>query len=393
MSGPGLRFAVRALPLDDLTPDLEHEWQSLVGRSIEGNCFLAPWFVRAAARRLDPALPLRLLLVEAFDSGRRQGLSALMVIRRAPAARSLPLAHLAAYRPVHAYSSGALVDARFAEGSLRALLTALPDLLPEGGALRLSNFRCDGDLGGAVAPLLEGAGLRWFVTRDGRRAALRFEATALPTPAPPPVIGHDPTDGSSPARARKPIRRAQERLESMAGPIRFRTLRDAEVDTAAIERHLALEHAGWKGAAGGSLLAHPEHAEFFRDLVRGAAAAGSLLFCELLARDEVIASTSNFIAGREAFAFKLGWDPRLARGSPGRLVDDALRRHAPVVLSGVRTMDGCADPGSHLEQIWDDRLRVIDGYLAWGRRERALLATLAAVRRLRDGARGRSRAR
>jgi CelD/BcsL family acetyltransferase involved in cellulose biosynthesis len=370
MTGPGLRFAARGLPLEALTPALEDEWLALAGRSIEGNCFLAPWFIKPAARWLDPGLPLRLLLVEAFDSGQRLGLSALMAVRGVPAARSLPIAHLAAYRPLHAYSSGALVDARFATPSLQALLTALPDLLPEGGALRLANFRCDGDLGGAAAPLLEGAGLRWFVTRDGRRAALRLEG-----------------EGPLPPVARKPMRRALERLESLAGPVRFRALRDAEVDVAAVERHLALEHAGWKGPAGGSLLAQAGHAEFFRDVVRGAASASSLLFCELLAGDRVVASTSNFLAGREAFAFKLGWDPQLARGSPGRLVDDALRCHAPTVLSGARTLDGCADPGSHLDQIWDDRLRVIDGYLAWGRRECAVLAAFAAARRWRDGAR------
>ncbi len=392
MTGSGLRFVARGLPLEALTPDLELEWQALVERSIEGNCFLAPWFVRPAARWLDPGVSLQLLLVEVFDAARRVALGALTVIHRAPPARSLPLAHHEAYRPVHAYSSGVLVDARFAEPCLRALFTALPGLLPGGSALRLANFRCDGDLGTAASPLLAGAGLHWFVTRDGWRAALRPETMARA--AATPAVGRSGSAGASlPQPARKPMRRALERLESAAGPVRFRVLRDAEVDAAAVERHLVLEHMGWKGPAGGSLLAQPGHAEFFRELVRGAAAAGSLLFCELLARDTVVASTSNFLAGREGFAFKLGWDTRFARGSPGMLVDDALRRHAPAVLAATRTMDGCADPGSHLEQIWDDRLRVVDGYLAWGRRECAVLSAYAAARRWRDGARGLLRAR
>jgi hypothetical protein len=303
----------------------------------------------------------------------------------------LPFAHLAAYRPVHAYSSGALVDARFAEASLEALFDALPAVLPGGGALRLGNLRCDGGLGSAAAPLLDRAGLRWFVTRDGTRAALRLEAAAgsVGRALQQPGCGDD----HQPPPPGKAMRRAQARLESLAGPVVFRALRDSEVDAAAVERHLALEHAGWKGPAGGSLLAHTDHAEFFREVVRGAAAAGSVLFCELLAGDAVIASTSNFLAGREAFAFKLGWNPRLARGSPGRLVDDALRRHAPALLAGIRTIDGCADPGSHLDQIWDDRLRVTDGYLAWGRKERAVLATFETARRWRDAARGLLRAR
>jgi hypothetical protein len=299
---------------------------------------------------------------------------------------SLPMRHLVAYRPVHAYSSGALVDARFVSQSLRALLAALPDVVPDCGALRLGNFRCDGALGIAAAPLLAEAGLRWFVTREGWRAALQLAAAggADPRSVHPGAPGGLPM----PMPTRKPLRRALLRLESMVGPVSFRVLRDAAVDPDAIERHLALEHAGWKGPAGESLLARPKHAAFFRDVVRGAAAAGGVLFCELLSQDSVLASTSNFLAGREAFAFKVGWQPRLARGSPGLLIDAALRGHAPDVLAGLRTLDSCADPGSHLDRIWPHRLRVVDGYLAWGRRERTTLTALATVRRWRDGARG-----
>jgi Acetyltransferase (GNAT) domain len=386
-SESGVRYAVRVLPLERLTPDLEAEWQALVGRALEGNCFLSPWFVRPAARWLDPGLRLRVLLVEAFEAGRRVALTALMVLHDAPATRSLPIPHLAAYRPVHAYSSGALLDAGHADASLQALFGALPAVLPAAGALRLSNFRCDGALGAAAAPVLAGAGLRWFVTRDGLRAALRLDDGAVTAPG-----ARDGTDEPMPT-ARKPLRRALERLQVLAGPVHFRVLRNDAIDPGAIERHLVLEHAGWKGPAGGSLLARAEHAEFFREVVRGAAAAGSVLFCELRAQDSVIASTSNFLAGREAFAFKLGWDPALARGSPGLLIDDALRCRARDVLAGSRTLDGCADPGSHLERIWDDRLRVVDGYLAWGRRECAVLAAFATARRWRDRARRVLRAR
>jgi len=386
MTASTFRYAARSIGLEDATPELVAQWQDLVPRSIEGNCFIAPWFVRPAARWLDPGVGIRLLMVEAICSDQRAALTGLIALQRVGPSRSLPWPHLAAYRPIHAYSTGALIDAAHADGTIRCLLSGLAEVDPHCGALRLSDFRCDGPLGALARHSIQTLAMQWSGTRTSARAALR----ASPQPdcsvnAAATFAGTRSADSTAieASPIRKRLRRHMRRLETSAGPVRFRLLRDRHVDAEAIEQHLALENSGWKRDDRAALLARPEHAAFFREVVRGAADAGGLLFCELLAGDSVVASTSNFIAGREAFAFKLGWDSTLAPFSPGLLVDEQLRRHASTALATQLTLDGCAEPGSHLERIWSGRIQVADGYLAWGRREQALLGAIESLRRVR----------
>lgn len=382
------RFTARWVDLRQLPASFEDQWLALGMRALEGNAFLAPWFLVPAAQWLDPGRDLRLLSIDAEGERGSLGLVGLACVVDAAAAGSLPWPHLAAYRPVHAYCSGALLDPRWPADVLRALLAALPGpLAPRAGALRLSNLRCDGPVSAVCRPLLAGAAWRWFPTRVGARATLPVR----PSPGGHPAEASRPRPVEATAAMPRQLRRGLKRLSTSLGRVEFRMLRGAAIDDDAIERHLVLEHAGWKGGRGTALLTRPPEAAFFRAVFRSAAARDAAFFGELLAGGRVVASTSNLVAGRQGFAFKLGWDPQLARCSPGLLVDFALAQHAGALLAGVEFVDSCADPGSYLERIWPGRISVADGYLAWGTGERALLAGLAAARHLRDAARLRAR--
>jgi hypothetical protein len=309
-------------------------------------------------------------VVEAFRGPDRVALVAVLPLHRAAPNRSLPLPHLQAYRNVHAFTGGALVDAVDPASVIRCLLGALSQHSSGLGALRLTNLRCDGPMAVAVSPIARELGFAWFSTRRASRAALHISAesaAARTTPKPVPAS----------------LQRARARLESEFGTFEFRVLRGAEITDGVIERHLELEAAGWKSTRGTALLSSAEGAAFFRQVAREAADAGAAFFCELLAGNEVVASTSNFRTGPFASAFKVGWQPRFARCSPGTLIDHELARHAPTALPGLHWIDSCADPGSHLDRIWDDRISVCDGYLAWRRAERTALGAMEVTRQAR----------
>ncbi len=364
-----LRYATRRVPLETVSGALRLQWQHLASRSIEGNAFLTPWFLLPAARQLAPDNRIDLLLVEAFDDNRPVMLTGLIALQSAPASASLPLPHLAAYRPIHAYSSGALVDVDHVEATLRCLLKSLRTEFPAQGALRLEFLRLDGPLHQATARLASGDGFKWYSTRRLTRAAVRpsFDRPASAAQLPPSRY----------------LRRRLTRLETMAGPVRLEIRRGADITDAVIDRHLQLEQTGWKATSGGAMLNSPAHAEFFREISHAAARCGAAVYCELLAGDTVVASTSNFVCGREAFAFKLGWDPRFARCSPGYMIEELFSRALPVELPRLRVLDGCAEPGSYLERVWNEQVLLADGYLAWGLRERAMLSAIDMARRIR----------
>lgn len=394
---PGVpRPRARWRTIDSLTEDDWRRWSELAVSAVGGNAFLTPWFIRAALRHLEPAARLDLLWVErdAAPVGSAAcnaplpaaapptgTLAALLVVRPAAPRRSLPFAHLEAWRCVHAYTGGALLARVGARDARAALLAALPTH-PEGlGALRLTNLRGEDDCPLQAAHEDSSSAPRWFQTRSGRRAGLRLRATSRPSAAPT-------TDAQPQDPGPADLSRGRARLQREFGPLRLRVLRGAAVTEAVVERHLALEAAGWKSRAGSALLSSPATAGFFRDCVAGALAHDAVVFCELWAGDTPIASTSNFVCGGVLSAFKLGWEPRAARASPGLLVDQALAAAAAQELPDVHLIDSCADPGSHLERIWTDRVEVVDGYLAWGTAESASLAALNAARRLRNRLQG-----
>jgi CelD/BcsL family acetyltransferase involved in cellulose biosynthesis len=145
-----------------------------------------------------------------------------------------------------------------------------------------------------------------------------------------------------------------------------------------IQRFLALEHSGWKGPAGGSLISSPGCEAFFRQMVEGFAREGRVFFTELSVGGEVVSSTCNLVSGDEGFAFKIGWDPRYSSMSVGTLNEVELMRQAPRRLSHLRRLDSGSEPGSYMDALWAGRRTLVDGVLSTTRAGR-LAGQLAAV--------------
>jgi Acetyltransferase (GNAT) domain len=89
----------------------------------------------------------------------------------------------------------------------------------------------------------------------------------------------------------------------------------------AIEQFLELEARGWKGRSGTALSCRPGHDRFFREVARGFADLGRLMFLSLEAGPTVLAQTTALIAGEGLFGFKRAYDEAFASWSPGTLLD------------------------------------------------------------------------
>jgi hypothetical protein len=105
---------------------------------------------------------------------------------------------------------------------------------------------------------------------------------------------------------------------------------EAGIDTAdrtaagldeAIEEFLRLEASGWKGRTGTAMLCRPGHDRFFREVCRGFAEEGRLMFLGLQAEGQVLAFSTALLAGRGLFGFKKAHDEAFARWLPGTLLD------------------------------------------------------------------------
>ena len=120
--------------------------------------------------------------------------------------------------------------------------------------------------------------------------------------------------------ARSEVRRKRRGLEK-EGPVEFKAISPApaEVDDALAEL-LRIESSGWKGRQGSAIVHRPRLARFFRDYAHRAAEEGTLRLFFLSLNGQNIAAQMLAQTGGRLWQFKIGYDERWSRWSPGRLL-------------------------------------------------------------------------
>jgi CelD/BcsL family acetyltransferase involved in cellulose biosynthesis len=113
----------------------------------------------------------------------------------------------------------------------------------------------------------------------------------------------------------------------------------------AVEQFLELESKGWKGRRGTAFSCRPGHDRFFREMTRGFADRGRLMFLSMEAGSQVVAQNTALVAGEGLFGFKRVYDEEFSRWSPGSMLDlDVLNWfHRSTRLAWLDTCSAPAD--------------------------------------------------
>ncbi|MFO7905007.1 MAG: GNAT family N-acetyltransferase [Planctomycetota bacterium] len=127
---------------------------------------------------------------------------------------------------------------------------------------------------------------------------------------------------------RKKIRRAIRQLESR-GPLRLHVARPTEGALALrlLETGLKLEHAGWKGRAGTSLMANRQAWRFVEDQTVALIAKQQLSVARLELDGEIMAFEHGWCAKNVYHSYKIAYSEEFSRYSPGQLLVYHLLRH------------------------------------------------------------------
>jgi CelD/BcsL family acetyltransferase involved in cellulose biosynthesis len=365
---PGFAVRVRFEAVQDLDSRLIGAWADLEQRALEPNAYLSPSFVLPAIRNLDPHMRTIVCVLEKEGRGTRDlvGLGVCVAVRRS---LRFPLPHLRAYRSSHSHLGGLLLDRDAAAPAAEAFFRELQSRRPTWHGVEIS-AQFGYELGEKT--LRQAAAAHGGTWQEYWR---RQRAILVPAQA-----GNDYLlERLSRSRA-KDLRRRWRRLAEQ-GPVRWRALTGPEITPACINRFLDLENLGWKARQGTSFRAQPHEERFFREMIDGFTARGRVVFTELWVGDQLVASTSNLISGKAAFAFKLGWNPDFHRVAPGFLNEVELIRNAPSVFEGLEFIDSGAGEGSFLDELWTARRLLIGGAYALTPIARKLLRTLDGPRR------------
>lgn len=333
----GLVAAIR--PLDPAAPWVR-AWEELGQRALVTNPFYEAPYALAAAPSFGAGV--RMLLVAdrpPEEPGAR--LAAAWPHRRVGRRWGLPLPVLMGWTHGYAPLGVPLLDGE-APGPALAALLAAPQALGEPPRMLLQNATADGPF----AALLDKAGTHraayWAHERgmlDASSATEAERATYL-----------DHLSGNR----RRRLRRARRRLEA-GGDVAFTLLAEPALFPAALDAHIALEAASWKGQVGTALAQRPEEAAMLRGAVAALAQAGRVRIAQLRQGDRLIASMILPLAGRDAFVLKVAHDDTDPAAATGVQL---VHRLTEAVLASreIDRIDSCAPPGFELATLfWTER--------------------------------------
>ena len=334
---------------DAREPEFMARWRALADLSSEPNPFFEPWFLLPSLDAFAPRSSEVALLAFYRDGT----LAGVMPVGKSRDYYGYPVPHAATWLHANAFYGAPLVALGCEEGFWTALFEHF-DAHP-GLALFLHLPHLD-----AAGPL--NAALDLVLSRSGRPTATvaRHERAMLASDASP----EDYLATTLSKKHCKELQRQRRRL-SEQGDLRLERRTGTYALDEWIAEFLALEAAGWKGAAGSALACHTATSAFCADTLRGAAHAGRLERLALRLDGKPIAMLTSFVCPPGSFGFKTAFDESFASFSPGmQLQIDNL---ATLERDDIAWSDSCAAEGHPMiDRLWTERRRLVSRNIAIG---------------------------
>lgn len=318
-------------------PNAREAWDALAQRASEPNPFYESWYCLPSLRALDPQGDVVLLRFQ--HDGRMAGLMPLVRPKRY---YRWPLPHLGNWVHSNCFLGAPLVT----RGAERPFWLALLDWADRQGGralfLHLRSVPLSGPLFDSLATVLKEQARPGGLVWHEERAMLSSDL------APAAYL-----EAAMSGKKRKELRRQSARLGEL-GTVSVERTSAPEGLPDWIDRFLALEASGWKGAAGSALASHRATESLFREAMAGAAARGRLDRLSLLLNGEPIAMLATFRTPPGAYSYKTAFDERFSRYSPGVLLQ--RENLETLAQTDIDWTDSCA-AADHpmIDHIWRER--------------------------------------
>lgn len=343
------------------------DWSDLARRAIEPNVFHEPDFVCPAVEFLGPDTGQ----VAIRDAARR--LVGVLPLRRRPF-------RLATWMNPYAPDGTVLIDRDDPDAVLEAVFRHLAATPGAPSLLHLPLFPRTGPLAAAVRRVAAAMALPVAELDVHGRACLARGAGEL---------------GSGLRRKQQKEAARQRRRLAESGALQTELCEGAEAVTAALDDFLKLEKSGWKGRAGTAMDVNEGSRSFVLAAIPRLAASGRARIVALKSGASTIASAIVLGGSDRSWFWKIAYDERFARASPGVQITLDLTTMLGACDGPVLT-DSCAASGHPMiESIWRERREFSDLIVLLRPRHRLRFAIAvgidsrlrvarAVARRLRD---------
>ena len=317
-------------------------WRDLASASIDPNPFYHPALLLPALDHLTEGASVRVLEAR-DDTGVPVAL--LPVVARSRHG-SYTVRNTANWMHDQCFYGAPLMRSGHEEQAWAELLRQLDEAAWAGDFLHLGGLDIDGPAATALRRCCDKTGRAIRIIASHERAMLRSDL--------------DPDAywrAHAGTKRRKELRRVASRLAE-TGRVEHRTFEESDDVRCWIEDFLALERSGWKGKNGTALDSHAGTRDWFRDAILRAAGDGMIEMLRIDLNGAAIAMLVNLRVGRAGFSYKIAFDERFARYSPGVLVElDNLAQ--ALADPDLDWMDSCAAPDHPMiDGIWAERRRI-----------------------------------
>ena len=331
------------------------QWARLSNAACEPNPFFEPWFLQPSLSQFAQDDQCQLLCVFSGDD-----LIGLLPIERSGDYYGHPLPHLRTWLHPNAFCGAPMIAHGFELLFWETLLSWCDRHPARALFLHLPLMPANGPAHAALNTVLAQSERKSALVAASMRAMLASDLS------PDAYL-----EQAMSTKKRKELRRQRKRLADLGELVVERPSGSDRLE-AWIADYLALEAAGWKGAAGSALANANETNRFFASALTGAAHAGRLERLSLLLNSRPIAMLANFVTPPGAFSFKTTFDQEFARYSPGLLLQ--VENLELLARSDVQWADSCAVQGhSMIERIWREKRRIISSNIAIGGAARRLI--------------------
>lgn len=328
---PELRHACGLAALDQLTPEWDRLCERMGGKA---QPFWRPDWVRAHVTAFERADRLHLWTVYRGD----QLEAVLPLLRERVWFRGLPSRRLRT--PSGAFSPR--FDLPLVPGAAgEAVVSALAAGLRQAGGWEVLELR-DVPAGGSAERLVAELGRRghpcggWhsldspFLAIEPSLGAAVSDRGQLP-----------PAMAQTSKKFRAQLALGRRQLEADGEPLQLIRLSWQTPTELAqhLERFYKLEHQGWKGSNGSSILARPGARVFMDQVAAGAAARGTLVLHRLELGTRTVALGFGLLEGDCFYILKWAYDEAYARSGPGHLLIEAMLADLSASTPPLRRFD------------------------------------------------------
>jgi CelD/BcsL family acetyltransferase involved in cellulose biosynthesis len=318
-------------------------WLELFDRAVEPNAFYHPDWALPANWHIA-GKDVRALL--SWDGPTKTHLIGFMPVTWAWKSLLLPVPVLVAWQ-AYAPLTTPLLNRDMVDYAARGLIAA--GAAAGAAALLLPLVSNDGP---AAASLRRAAAMRYPHSRT-LNYHLRARLDARPT-------SEGELKKSVGTKKFKELRRQRNRLANTGEELTLSIARLPSEVAIALEGLLWLEKSGWKGLRGTAMEMNTGTANFIREAVIRLSSRGNAEILTLLCGSETIAAALVLRHGTRAFFFKVSYDERLAKMSPGVQLTLELTRHL-CCQESIQDADSVAIANHPMiSGIWRDRLGIAD---------------------------------